>query len=103
MRPSLVNKLELKIEKNFKKKYFFGGAPQVQKLNYDHDSCVRPNKTQILSEFRVFRTIFTESTNCPKKWPKARLFLNLLKNAPKKIASKLTSLNNHDSYATYVT
>ena len=48
MRPSSVGKLELKIEENFKKKYFFGGAPQVQKLNHDHDSCVRPNKTQIL-------------------------------------------------------
>ena len=41
--------------------------------------------------------------NCQKNWPKTRLFLDLLKNALKKSASTQTSLNNHDSYTTYVT
>ena len=38
MRPSSEVKFELKIEKSFKKKLFFGGVSEVQELNYDHDS-----------------------------------------------------------------
>ena len=68
MTPPSGGKLELKIEKNFKKKCFFGGVPQVQTLNYGHDSCVRLNKTQILSEFRVLREFLQKvgGRNCQK-------------------------------------
>ena len=70
-----MGKLELKIEKKNPKKCSYGGAPQVQKLNYDHDSCVRLN----LNSLRISRVLHNfyrrEEVETVKKMAESKTFL----------------------------
>ena len=77
--------------------------PQVQKLNYDHDSCVRLNPNSLRIS-RVSHNFYRKKeVETVKKMAKSKTFLRFTQKALKKSASTQTSLNNHDSYTTYVT